>query len=948
MTDCFVPLTDIIRICHKIQVYFKMSTAKEICDSLSRSILDSPVSDIHLSDISSHITEWQVLTPYLDISDVDEEDIITRNQDCPKLQRRQALRKWREANGTKATYRKLICILCSQDRVSTAEILRDMACKTSVAYSDSHVLSDIQKYLCDCYTTEMRHPSQLQWPFFSNASFFELDLHDAPVLTNPMAMHRQEQSTKLIPLKAIFTAGKKNVRRKVILVEGVAGSGKSTLCWFACKEWAEGRLFEDVELILHVSLSERAIQSATKLADIIPHPSKEKREAVAKAIADKHGKGICFFLDGCDETPLLFTRGSFLTRLIAGTGSRAMLPSANILLTSRPSGIPFDLLNSVTGKVIIKGFKDLDHFIDTTVSEDSVKKDQLFEALEMKPELYSLCHIPLHAVILVHLFDFFKDSLPTTRTELFHPLVCNFLIRHIQTRTEFETQQVKNLSSDLPHAIHSSLCNVSKLAYQSIVKRETAITPEMLNAAGIDPLKLLDDTFGLLQVQHRIAICGPTKTCTFPHLSLQEFLAALHISQLSKDDQFRAFEVVFKQNPLSSVLSFYAGLTQLHSEEISKFLCQVLEKRFDLCSMVTTLQSTGDDIRQHILALMNCVYESKNVAVMNHIHFRPEDAEDNVVQSTDFVHVGAFSHFEISLPLVQFYPTECLAVGFFIRHTCQLVQKPATVIIDLSSSLLGTREIKALAQELCKPMQKQSLGLKMPFVTLTNEALQIIRKLMNSQPGICGLIFTGYMIDDIQLAFKYFIEDLNNSGILQLSVTEICTSQPLTHHLVLLLDYCQQLHTLNLSGSKILFKHPKVMPLFCEALKHSRLIRLLLDSCDINNKKLQYLASALTEGSILRALDIGWNPYTSQGLTHFLMVLARKAGCTPILALSTNNVLNQKHKSLVEEFNLNRRKYSLLYCKNLGIGCKDNNWQSQADSMNYLWRTCQYVLRDSN
>lgn len=109
-----------------------------------------------------------------------------------------------------------------------------------------------------------------------------------------------------------------------------------------------------------------------------------------------------------------------------------------------------------------------------------------------------------------------------------------------------------------------------------------------------------------------------------------------------------------------------------------------------------------------------------------------------------------------------------------------------------------------------------------------------------------------------------------------------------------------------------------------------------IDSCDINNKKLQYLASALTEGSILRALDIGWNPYTSQGLTHFLMVLARKAGCTPILALSTNNVLNQKHKSLVEEFNLNRRKYSLLYCKNLGIGCKDNNWQSQADSMNYI------------
>ena len=924
-----------------------MSTAKEIYDSLSRSILDSPVSDIHLSEISSHITEWQVLAPYLDISDVDEEDIITRNHNHPELQRREALRKWREANGSKATYRKLICILCCKGRVRTAEILRDMARKTSVAYSDSHVLSDIQKYFRECYTTEMPHPSQLQWPFFSNVSFFELDLHDAPVLTNSMAMHGEEQSAKPLPLKAIFTAGKKNVRRKVILVEGVAGSGKSTLCWFACKEWAEGRLFEDIELIIHVSLSEKAIQSATKLADIIPHHSKEMREAVAKAIADKHGKGICFLFDGCDETPLLFSRGSFLTRLIAGTGNRSMLTSANILLTSRPSGIPFDLLNSVTGKVVIKGFKSLDYFIDTTISEDSVKKAQLFEALEMKPELYSLCHIPLHAVILVHLFDFFKDSLPTTRTELFHPLVCNFLIRHMQTRTEFETQQVKNLSSDLPPAIHASLCNVSKLAYQSIVKRETAITPEMLKAAGIDPLKLLDDTFGLLQVQHKIAMYGPTNTCTFPHLSLQEFLAALHISQLSKDDQFHAFENIFKQNPLSSVLSFYAGLTQLHSEKISKLLCCVLDKRFDITSIKTALQSTGVDIRQQILALMNCVYESKNMAVINRIRFRPEDAKDDVVRSTDIALFSSFSCIQIPLPLVQFHPTECLAVGFFIRHTCQRVQKPTIVIFDLSSCLLRTREIKALAQELGKPMRKQSLALKMMFVRLTNDALRIIRKLISSQPGLWGLILTGCMIDDIQLAFKYFIEELNNSCIHQLSVTQILASQqPVTHHLVLLLNYCQQLKDLNLSGSKAVFRNPSVMPLFCEALKHSRIVRLFLDSCDIDDEKLQYLASAITGGCLLEALDIGWNPYTSHGLTCFLNTLIGKAWRTFIIALSTNEVLCQEHLSLVKQFNSKRKKCLPFFEYDLGIGCKNNNWQVEANSLISLIRNLQFVTRN--
>ena len=63
-----------------------MSTAKEICEGVSRSLLDSPVNDIHLSDIASHITEWQELAPYLDLSEVEEKDIVDTYHDRPKLQ----------------------------------------------------------------------------------------------------------------------------------------------------------------------------------------------------------------------------------------------------------------------------------------------------------------------------------------------------------------------------------------------------------------------------------------------------------------------------------------------------------------------------------------------------------------------------------------------------------------------------------------------------------------------------------------------------------------------------------------------------------------------------------------------------------------------------------------------------------------------------------------------
>lgn len=350
-----------------------------------------------------------------------------------------------------------------------------------------------------------------------------------------------------IPIRSIFSAGDK-ATRKVILLEGVAGSGKSTLCWYVSREWAEGRMFPDLKLIILHSLGDETIHTAKSLADLIPHPAQKMRESVAEAVASIQGEGICFLFDACDEAPQLFARGTFLSQFIAGTKRNSMSRKVTILLVSRPGQvIPYNILNCITGKVVIKGFKSLDHFIEMAVNTDSLKRGQIFEALEMKPKLYSLCHLPLHAVILVHLFEFFKESLPTTRTDLFHPLVCNFLIRHMQTRTQHGTMRITNLSTDLPSDVLSSLCKVSCLAYQSCLNRRVTILPHILRDMGIEPTQVLNDTFGLLQVQHQLTMHGPTCTYAFPHLSLQEFLAAFHITRLEGSSQFKAFEDVFKQ-----------------------------------------------------------------------------------------------------------------------------------------------------------------------------------------------------------------------------------------------------------------------------------------------------------------------------------------------------------------------------------------------------------------
>lgn len=91
------------------------------------------------------------------------------------------------------------------------------------------------------------------------SSFVDLDLFDAPL------SFAKRRPLKPLVLKSIFSIGDQTAKRKVVLIEDVAGSGKSTLCWYACREWAASRLFEDFKLLIRVSLSDNDIRYAMEL-----------------------------------------------------------------------------------------------------------------------------------------------------------------------------------------------------------------------------------------------------------------------------------------------------------------------------------------------------------------------------------------------------------------------------------------------------------------------------------------------------------------------------------------------------------------------------------------------------------------------------------------------------------------------------------------------------------
>ena len=382
-----------------------------------------------------------------------------------------------------------------------------------------------------------------QWPPCQSSKLINLELVEKIQASNKGSCARGKKHVKRTPLcyRDLFTVyGVERRSVKRILLEGDAGIGKTTFSIAVSEDWANGKLFQQFELLLLLPLRHRKVSTAHSLPELLKllHSSQTLCDTVANQLEESEGSNVLIIADGWDElSESQQSEGSVLYELLF----EDFLPFASVIVTSRPSASArFHTLPCIDQFVELIGFdkENIASYIQSEFPADQEKADRLREQLEHNTLVESLCRIPLNCAIICHLWRTLEEDLPSTMTELYTKIICNIVLRNIQKNGFGKVQNLSNFEA-LPDDLKPAWRLMCKLAFEALKQDQITFMQEELEEFFPESAefqkKLL--CFGLLQSSHSMLEDGCGVSIHFLHLTIQEYLAALHlVSQLPNNE----------------------------------------------------------------------------------------------------------------------------------------------------------------------------------------------------------------------------------------------------------------------------------------------------------------------------------------------------------------------------------------------------------------------------
>ena len=683
-----------------------------------------------------------------------------------------------------------------------------------------------------------------------------------------------------VKLEEIFRLDRK--KRKVILIEGAPGSGKSTLSWDICQRWGAGELFQEYEAVVLVRLRDPAVQGAKEIADILPCRSEGMAQEVATDIVACDGKGVLWVLDGWDEILSIVRKCSLPRSLI-----QSELHESSVIVTSRPIASR-DLQPLASSRVEIVGFTpaELRQYFSECLEGDCGAVEKLLERIGEHPEVEGSCYLPLNAAIIVHLFLSEGHTIPSTQYEIFSAVVLNCIFRHLEQRTE-EGRQIQSLESicSLPEVVREPFEHLCKLAYHGVIENKITFSHDDFAAVGIPTSVSL---LGLLQAVESMVFAGRRVSFNFLHLSIQELLTAFSISQLPSSEQISVFQQLFSEPRFSAIFQFYAAVTKLQNPGIQSVITTVIQD-------VKQTQKANSLAKQPLLvSLLNCIFEAQDPSLCQLVAEQLEGGLD----------LGGTS----------LIPLDCLSVGYFLSCVC--VTTSGEFRVDLSRCSIDDHKCRFLTRGLCMCPAPNStatgwLRMDLSWNEIHESGAQYIADMLRCSSK-AEVLRNSSVVHDLSLVMNYIqlhelrcIAEalLTSCNLSKLHLANCNLPEGTGPVLCQVLQENTSLQFLDLSHNTM---SDTTVCSIAEGLKVNKSLRILiLSACGVEEKGAEFISETLAANTSLENLHLDYNGFGDNGVCHLACAL-KQNGSLKTLTLGKCKITEQGLKLLLDALTVNK------------------------------------------
>ena len=677
-----------------------------------------------------------------------------------------------------------------------------------------------------------------------------------------------------------------DANNKKILIVGRPGIGKTMFLTKWIWDWASGTAFSG-ELQFAFFLKLRKFNSEEKplsLRDLL-----SSRSEYPLTLSDnvwnhvlKNPERVLIFFDGLDE---FFYRSSVaneksdcknwekpwekpmpLSALFYNIVKGNLLPGASVLTTTRPTAVEdvTDLPFVKTVEIVGFASEQVQEYVENFAKDaaqgvaDAGKK--LWEHIKTNMNIFSLCYIPVNCLIicscLLQILKFNSDKgshvtgvgLPTSLTEIYQRSMKFFFFRHDEQYRDKDLRREDINSKDLPPEVEKRIKPLAKLAFDGLKQKrlifgQKEVPENLVNSA----------LFHRLPDRKLDAFTDEAQYC-FIHLTMQEFLAAKHITETMKGEELRRFVADnIKNGEWQLVLEFAAGLLGKNSITIfTDLLPKTTEERdeskltFDdsLEGRTVTCWPTRSE-KDLVVTVMKCIYETNESGSV--VQSKLEEIGFNAVD---------FSYCRLA-------PADCTAVVYCLNSVQQIS------LINLQDNNIGSLGCVEIVK-LFDNSNCQLRGLNLGFNNIDDEGVkQLSNAVVNSQ--LSSLDLRGNKITD--------------EGVEQLSNAVVNS----------------QLSSLNLANNNITDEGVKQLS---NAVVNSQLSSLDLANNNITDKGVKQLSNAVVN-SQLSSLNLAHNNITDKGVKQLSNAVVNSQLSS--LNLAGNYEITNAAKKQFKQANLNCR-----------------------------------------